>query len=54
MTDWSKEALKDSGEIDKGGRCIYQPDPKNFQDHGNSVEQGNWPVEVDLDACRNF
>jgi hypothetical protein len=23
-------------------------------DYGNRVEGGNWPVEVDLDACRNF
>ncbi len=27
---------------------------KKLKDHGNSVEQGNWPIEVDLDACRNF
>ena len=27
---------------------------KNLPDHGNAVEGGNWPVEVDLDACRNF
>jgi hypothetical protein len=24
------------------------------KDHGNRVENGNWPIEVDLDACRNF
>lgn len=23
-------------------------------DHGNQVEGGNWPMEMDLDACRNF
>ena len=23
-------------------------------DHGNRVEHGNRPIEVDLDACRNF
>lgn len=23
-------------------------------DHGNKVEGGSWPIEVDLDACRNF
>jgi hypothetical protein len=23
-------------------------------DEGNRVEKGNWPIEVDLDACRNF
>lgn len=26
----------------------------NPNDHGNKVEHGNWPIEVDLDACRNF
>ena len=26
----------------------------NGDDHGNQVEDGNWPMEVDLDACRNF
>ncbi len=23
-------------------------------DHGNRVEHGNWPIEVDLDSCRHF
>ena len=23
-------------------------------DHGNEVEGGNWPMEMNLDACRNF
>ena len=27
---------------------------KILQDHGNSVEGGSRPIEVDLDACRNF
>jgi len=27
---------------------------KSLRDHGNAVEKGNWPIEVDLDACRNF
>lgn len=27
---------------------------KNLDDHGNRVEGRNWPIEVDLDACRNF
>ncbi|MDO8705134.1 MAG: hypothetical protein Q7J84_09335 [Sulfuricaulis sp.] len=26
----------------------------NQRDHGNKVEGGNWPMEIDLDACRNF
>ncbi len=26
----------------------------NPTDHGNRVEGGNWPMEIDLDACRNF
>jgi hypothetical protein len=24
------------------------------RDHGNAVERGNWPIELNLDACRNF
>jgi Putative abortive phage resistance protein AbiGi, antitoxin len=27
---------------------------KAAPDHGNRVEGGNWPIEVDLDACRHF
>ena len=27
---------------------------KNINDHGNKVEGKNWPIELDLDACRNF
>lgn len=27
---------------------------KNLKDHGNAVERGNWPIEVNLDSCRNF
>jgi len=26
----------------------------NPRDHGNRVEGGNWPMEMDLDACRHF
>ena len=27
---------------------------KTINDNGNNVEKGNWPIEVNLDACRNF
>ena len=27
---------------------------KTLPDRGNSVEGNNWPIELDLDACRNF
>jgi hypothetical protein len=27
---------------------------KTVRDRGNQVEKGNWPMEVDLDACRHF
>jgi len=27
---------------------------KDIDDHGNRVERSNWPIEVNLDACRNF
>lgn len=26
----------------------------NPSDRGNQVEGGNWPMEIDLDACGNF
>ena len=26
----------------------------NANDHGNRVEGGNWPMEIDLDACGHF
>jgi hypothetical protein len=25
-----------------------------LDDHGNRVEGGSWPIEVELDACRHF
>lgn len=36
--------------------CIQQQITiiKSRNDHGNRVEGGNRPIEVDLDACRNF
>jgi hypothetical protein len=34
-------------------REIYRVKSK-LGDHGNNVEGGNWPIEVNLDACRNF
>jgi hypothetical protein len=27
---------------------------KSTADHGNRVEPGNWPAEINLDDCRNF
>ncbi|MCX5636420.1 MAG: hypothetical protein NTX52_01835 [Planctomycetota bacterium] len=27
---------------------------KSINDHGNIVEGRNWPIEINLDACRNF
>jgi len=27
---------------------------KDIDDHGNRVENKNWPIEVNLDACRNL
>lgn len=31
--------------------CRIKADPT---DHANRVEGGNWPMEINLDACRNF
>lgn len=27
---------------------------KSGTDHGNRVERGNWPIEINLDSCRHF
>jgi len=27
---------------------------KDLDDQGNRVENKNWPIEIDLDACRNL
>jgi hypothetical protein len=37
-------------------RCIREEIAriKSLPDHGNKVESGNWPIETNLDACRNF
>lgn len=39
----------DDKEVDAEIRRI-----KTVDDHGNRVEKGNWPIEVDLDACMHF
>lgn len=45
-----KNAARQNQKIrDEIGRI--KSDPK---DHANKVEGGNWPIEVDLGACRNF
>lgn len=40
------------------GECGIKQDihriKSNAADHGNQVERNNWPIEVNLDACRNF
>jgi hypothetical protein len=42
-------AQQDLGIIDAIRRIKSKRD-----DPGNRVEEGNWPIEIDLDACRNF
>lgn len=49
---WVKNMSKQnaSSEVEEQIRRIKG----NTTDHGNRVEGGNWPIEVDLDACRHF
>lgn len=50
-TIWTKNAaqqLEDSGVLAELRRV------KSVSDHGNRVERSNWPIEMDLDACRNL
>ena len=35
-------------------RSLIQKIKKKKDDHGNRVEKGNLPTEMDLDLCRNF
>ena len=44
-------AQKDASERIRQQIKRIKDDPK---DQGNRVEGGNWPMEMDLDACRNF
>ncbi len=48
-------AVKNKAQQDSSN-CIQQQITiiKSRNDHGNKVERGNRPIEVDLDACRNF
>jgi hypothetical protein len=43
---------KGSKRILPGSKTITRI--KKLPDRGNSVEGNNWPIELDLDACRKF
>jgi hypothetical protein len=54
-------AVKNPAQWDTGNGIVDQIRMiKSAHSHGNSVEglnnptRGNWPIEVDLDACRHF
>lgn len=47
-------AVKNQAQGDKDIRDRIEAIKTNRSDHGNRVEGGNWPIELDLDACRNF
>lgn len=51
-----KEQNKNTGETEYKLNDIQKEIKKikSLNDNANRVEGGNWPVEVDLDACRNF
>ena len=48
--------VKNNAQQDESGRIREEiiRIKSNPEDHGNKVEGGNWPAEIDLDACRNF
>ena len=61
--DVKNEAQKYIKENKKNGEIKYklndtQKEIKRIKDlpnvEGKKIEGGNWPIEVDLDACRNF
>lgn len=47
--------VKNSAQQDESSGIKAQIKRINtINDKANSVEGGTWPIEVDLDACRNF
>jgi hypothetical protein len=47
--------VKNKAQQDNSSSIVQQIQRiKNLNDHGNRVENKNWPIEVDLDACRHF
>ena len=47
--------VKNKAQQDNSSSIVQQIERiKDLNDHGNRVENKNWPIEVDLDACRNF
>jgi hypothetical protein len=47
--------VKNMAQQDLPSRIIDEIDRiKSTRDHGNRVEGGNWPMEIDLSACRHF
>jgi len=47
-------SVKNAAMADSGVRSALKIIKDNLEDHGNRVEGGNWPIELNLDACRNF
>lgn len=45
-------SLKNRAKRDK--HIIDEIERIKGDDHGNLVEEGNWPVEMDIDLCRNL
>ena len=46
---------KNEAQKDRAGSIVREIERlKTRQDHGNRVEDGNWPIETNLDACRHF
>lgn len=61
LDGWFSMIIYPSAQIKNAVRCRTENGIedeirriKTANDHGNRVEGGNWPIEVDLDACRHF
>lgn len=50
-TIWTKNAAQ---QLEESGVLAELQRVKSLDDHGNRVEKFNWPIEMDLDACRNL
>jgi hypothetical protein len=55
MLIYPSSSVKNAAQNDSSGIPTeierIKSDPS---DHGNRVEGGSWPIELNLDACRNF
>lgn len=55
MLIYPSTSVKNAAQDESTGiRSELRRIKSNPDDHGNQVEGGSWPIELNLDACRNF